>query len=274
MEIKEIFKRYGIELNENQIWQFEEYYRFLVEENEKYNLTAITEKEEVFFKHFLDSALGEKFIDKNALVIDIGSGAGFPAIPLKIVRPDLKFVLVDCDRVEFSNLNRQILFSSEDVDLRKVDIAASFLGALTDGIEAISHNEKISEENVEEVLGSHRIDFIIDAVDDVKGKVALIKYAHNHNIPIVVSVGMGNRLDPTLIEILPLDKTTDDPLAKALRHQCRENGIDCSSVMTVHSKEHPLMKSETPNSMIMVPSAAGLFICYYVVKYFMNEEEN
>lgn len=106
MEIKEIFKRYGIELNKNQIWQFEEYYKFLVEENEKYNLTAITEKEEVFFKHFLDSALGEKFIDKNASVVDIGSGAGFPAIPIKIVRPDLKFVLVDSlnKRVNFLNM--------------------------------------------------------------------------------------------------------------------------------------------------------------------------
>ncbi len=215
----------------------------------------------------------DNFASKRIAIIGLG-GVGGTALEALARSGFLKFVLVDCDRVEFSNLNRQILFSSEDVDLRKVDVAASFLGALTDGIEAIFHNEKISEENVEEVLGSHRIDFIIDAVDDVKGKVALIKYAHNHNIPIVVSVGMGNRLDPTLIEILPLDKTTDDPLAKALRHQCRENGIDCSSVMTVHSKEHPLMKSETPNSMIMVPSAAGLFICYYVVKYFMNEEEN
>ena len=106
MEIKEIFKKFGIELNENQIWQFEEYHKFLVSENEKYNLTAITEKEEVYVKHFLDSALGEKFIDKNALVVDIGSGAGFPAIPLKIVRPDLKFVLVDSlnKRVNFLNM--------------------------------------------------------------------------------------------------------------------------------------------------------------------------
>lgn len=106
MEIKEIFKKYGIELNKNQIWQFEEYYKFLVKENEKYNLTAITEKEEVYLKHFLDSALGEKFINKNALVIDIGSGAGFPAIPLKIVRPDIKFVLVDSlnKRVNFLNM--------------------------------------------------------------------------------------------------------------------------------------------------------------------------
>ena len=108
-------------------------------------------------------------------------------------------------------------------------------------------------------------------LDDVKGKVALIKYAKSKNIPIVVSGGMGNRLDPTLIEILPLDKTSDDGLARALRHQCREAGIDISSVMVVHSKEHPIVKSETPYSMIMVPSAAGLFICYYIVKYFMDE---
>lgn len=106
MEIKEIFKKHKIVLSEEQERQFLKYYDFLVSENQKYNLTAITTKEEVFYKHFLDSVLPESEITKNAKIIDIGSGAGFPAVPLKIVRPDLKFTLVD-------SLNKRVNFLNE-----------------------------------------------------------------------------------------------------------------------------------------------------------------
>ena len=105
MEIKEIFKKNNIALSEEQEEKFLKYYDFLVSENQKYNLTAITSREDVFYKHFLDSVLPESEITKNARIIDIGSGAGFPAVPLKIVRPDLKFTLIDSlnKRVNFLN---------------------------------------------------------------------------------------------------------------------------------------------------------------------------
>lgn len=106
MEIKEIFKKHKIVLSEEQERRFLKYYDFLVSENQKYNLTAITSKEEVFYKHFLDSVLPESEITENAKIIDIGSGAGFPAVPLKIVRSDLKFTLVD-------SLNKRVNFLNE-----------------------------------------------------------------------------------------------------------------------------------------------------------------
>lgn len=106
MEIKEVFSKYVFSLSALQINQFERYYEFLISENKKYNLTAITEKNDVIFKHFLDSCLAEKNIIKNAKIIDIGSGAGFPSIPLKILRPDIKFVLVD-------SLNKRVNFLNE-----------------------------------------------------------------------------------------------------------------------------------------------------------------
>ena len=106
MGIKEIFEKHKIVLSEEQGRQFLKYYDFLVSENQKYNLTAITTKEEVFYKHFLDSVLPESEITKNAKIIDIGSGAGFPAVPLKIVRSDLKFTLVD-------SLNKRVNFLNE-----------------------------------------------------------------------------------------------------------------------------------------------------------------
>ncbi|MBP3345329.1 MAG: 16S rRNA (guanine(527)-N(7))-methyltransferase RsmG [Clostridia bacterium] len=93
--IKSSFGNYGIVLTDKQVEQFEIYYNFLVEENEKYNLTAITEKNEVAIKHFVDSVLPYKTIPQNASIIDVGTGAGFPGVPLKILREDLKLTLLD-----------------------------------------------------------------------------------------------------------------------------------------------------------------------------------
>lgn len=93
--IKSSFENYGIVLTDKQVEQFENYYNFLVEENEKYNLTAITEKNEVAIKHFVDSVLPYKTIPQNASIIDVGTGAGFPGVPLKILREDLKLTLLD-----------------------------------------------------------------------------------------------------------------------------------------------------------------------------------
>lgn len=216
----------------------------------------------------------KNFATKRIAILGLG-GVGGTALEALARSGFMKFVIVDGDRVDLSNLNRQILYCSDEVGLRKVDCAASHLGCLTDGIDVFFNHSFITPDNVEEILGKYRIDFIVDAIDDILGKIALIKYANKKNIPIVVTVGMGNRLDPTKIEIIPLDKTTDDPLAKSLRQKCRKEGIDCASVMAVHSKEHPLVKTPSPMSMIMVPSAAGLFICYHIVNHFMiKEEEN
>ena len=103
--LSEIFEKYGIKLQKNQLEQFDLYFRHLVEENEKYNLTAITEEKDVALKHFLDSALPFEQIPQGASVVDVGSGAGFPAIPLKIVRPNIEMCLVDSlgKRVTFLN---------------------------------------------------------------------------------------------------------------------------------------------------------------------------
>ena len=123
MEIKEIFKKNNIVLSEEQEEKFFKYYDFLVSENQKYNLTAITSREDVFYKHFLDSVLPESEIAKNANIIDIGSGAGFPAVPLKIVRPDLKFTLVDSLNKRVNFLNQ--LFSLLDLsDIKAVHARA------------------------------------------------------------------------------------------------------------------------------------------------------
>lgn len=101
--MKERFSLLGILVTEPMIEKFEKYFEMLIEYNNNINLTAITEKNDVYIKHFIDSVLPYKQFKKGASVCDVGSGAGFPAIPLKIVRPDLKLLLVDCleKRVNF-----------------------------------------------------------------------------------------------------------------------------------------------------------------------------
>lgn len=109
--LKSVFEKHGFPLTERQAQQFQQYYEMLVEKNKVMNLTAITEYREVVVKHFLDSVyLGkyEKLIkkDQEISLIDVGTGAGFPGIPLKIMYPELKVVLLD-------SLNKRILFLQE-----------------------------------------------------------------------------------------------------------------------------------------------------------------
>lgn len=104
---------YGFSLSDNQKDQFQRYYELLLEWNEKINLTAITEQSEVIEKHFLDSILPSNAFEMASKVIDIGSGAGFPGIPLKIIRPDLDITLLD-------SLNKRINFLNIVIDELKL----------------------------------------------------------------------------------------------------------------------------------------------------------
>ncbi len=101
----------GIELSSNQIDSLEKYYKLLIEWNEKMNLTALTEPHDVALKHFCDSILLLKYADipQNSSLIDVGTGAGFPSVPIKIVRPDIKLCLLD-------SLNKRLVFLQEVVD--------------------------------------------------------------------------------------------------------------------------------------------------------------
>lgn len=112
-------KESGITLTDKQIKQFKTYFEMLVEWNEKINLTAVTEKEEVYLKHFFDSVTPSFYIDFNEIetICDVGAGAGFPSIPLKIVYPHLQITIVD-------SLNKRIKFLNElaaSLDLDKVN---------------------------------------------------------------------------------------------------------------------------------------------------------
>ena len=131
-EIEKYANMISITLNEAQIEQFYDYMNLLLEWNEKINLTAITKPEEIILKHFIDSITIAKNIKKDAKIVDVGTGAGFPGIPLKIVRPDLQITLLD-------SLNKRIIFLNEVITQLKLDKIVAVHGR----VEEVGKNKKV-----------------------------------------------------------------------------------------------------------------------------------
>lgn len=171
------------------------------------------------------------------------------------------FVLIDKDEVSLSNLNRQILYKKSDLGLAKVEVAKRV--ALEIDEEA---NIEIHRDDVLNALPDN-VDYIIDCVDDVTAKIALIKRAKEKHIPIVISMGMANKFDPSKIEVSTIDKSTVDPLAKKMRYELRKNGIEYKDVACVFSSEVPFKDGSKLNSLITVTSTAGLYLANYAFSF-------
>lgn len=120
--IKEVFAEFDIAIGDREAGLFETYYHNLISWNEKFNLTAITDEREVIIKHFIDSVIAEKYFPHGASVADVGSGAGFPAIPLKIVRGDLSITMLEA-------LNKRVGFLSDTLAVLDLDGRAMHLRA-------------------------------------------------------------------------------------------------------------------------------------------------
>ncbi len=176
---------------------------------------------------------------------------------------------VDFDVVEESNLNRQLLFTYEDLGKKKSDATKSRSLLLRKDCEIETFDLRIDESSLADgVFGDAAI--WVDAVDDLNAKVALIEASLRQNIPLFVSLGMGNRIDPSKVYVTTLDKTSGDPLAKKLRKMLRERNIDLRKITAVASKELPLVKTPRPSSLMMVPSAAGLLLASLTLRALSN----
>ena len=211
--------------------------------------------------------LGEDKINalenKVILVVGIG-GVGGTALEALARSGFKKFILIDADVVDASNLNRQILFTSEDVGKNKVDVAKKHLLKINNSLDITVFKSKIGDIKLDELeLG--KVDFIVDAIDSVDGKLHIYEFAQKNHIPFISSLGMGNRVDPECVTITKLNKTENDPLAKKIRYLAKQKGLDLKEITVVFSREIPLIKSPKPASMMMVPSTAGLLIAKYVL---------
>ena len=178
------------------------------------------------------------------------------------------FVLVDMDKVDASNLNRQILYTSKDIGKNKVDAAKERILSINPEAEIQVFNGKAQD------FGSNQpIDFIIDAIDDVDGKLFILKMAQENNITHIMSLGMANRFNPEQVRIMKLNQTSNDPLAKKVRYLVKHNGIDIKDVMVVISEELPQKNREKLYSTMMVPSSAGLTIAKYILNRIIISNE-
>jgi tRNA threonylcarbamoyladenosine dehydratase len=173
--------------------------------------------------------------------------------------------VIDRDIVDESNLNRQILYLRSDVGQKKADCAFLRAKAIRMDVEILPECYIVSADSFRQHDYSS-CDFLLDAMDDVPAKIALIKYALAHHLRFLISLGMGNRLDPGQVRLCRLDKTEGDPLAKKLRTALRKEGVDLREVTAVVSSESPLVRGKKPASLVMVPSSAGLLMASVAIK--------
>ena len=204
---------------------------------------------------------------KTIAIFGLG-GVGGTAFEALVRTGFRKFVICDFDKVDPTNLNRQILYTSKDIGRNKVDAAKERALSINPDIEINVINTKINSETIKE-LDKYHIDFIADAIDDVPAKIELCKYAQEKDIPMIMSLGMACRIKVDEVIVTKLNRTTDDPLAKKIRYEAKKARLDLSKINVVFSKETRLTEGVKLNSTIFTPSAAGLNIASYIVSYFI-----
>lgn len=227
-----------------------------------------------------EALLGAESMEKlkNSAVIVFGVGGVGGYVVEALARSGVcRIDVVDPDKVAKSNLNRQIIALESTVGKSKASVIRERISAINPVVQVNSFEIFYTPENADEVDLSV-YDYIVDAIDYVPGKVELAVRANNLNIPIISSMGFGNKLNPTEIEVADLSKTSVCPLARTMRRLLREKGI--SHLKTVYSKEipqkpvGPLDSSGKPTvaSIAFVPSVAGLVIASEVIKDISKSE--
>ena len=172
--------------------------------------------------------------------------------------------LFDSDEVSITNINRQIIALHSTVGMLKTEAMKNRIADINPKAVTVCHSIFYGEETADEIDLSI-YDYVVDAIDTVRNKILLITRAKAAGVPIISSMGAGNKLDPTRFEVADIYKTSVCPLARALRTELKKRGVD--SLKTVYSKEPPYLSGErTPASISFVPSVVGLIIAGEVIK--------
>lgn len=221
----------------------------------------------------------ENLIGKNALgklknshvaVFGCG-GVGSYAIEA-LARSGIGYLtLIDNDVVSVSNINRQLIADTTTIGSPKVELEKERLIKINPDIKVTTYQEFYDASKSDLIL-KQDINYIIDAIDSVSSKISLIEEAQKRNIPIISSMGTGNKLNPTNFEICDISKTSVCPLAKVMRKELSKRNIQ--HVKVIYSKEIPHRFDEedkrTPASISFVPSIAGLILAGEVIKDLIN----
>lgn len=171
--------------------------------------------------------------------------------------------LIDHDTVSVSNLNRQIIATVNTIGRYKVDAAKERVMEINPEAEVCTHKTFYVPETEEE-FDFTGFDYVVDAIDTVTGKLALIMQAERAGVPVISSMGAGNKLDASAFEVADIYQTSVCPLAKVMRRELKKRGV--RKLKVVYSKEQPVTNSRPPGSNAFVPAAAGLILAGEVVK--------
>lgn len=226
-----------------------------------------------------------KLKNSTVMIFGIGGVGGFALEGL--VRSGVgNIILIDDDTVCRTNINRQIIATKKTVGKPKVEVARDRILEINPKVKVTIFQTFYLPGNTDNILDLN-CDYIIDAIDTVSAKIDLVLEAGKRNIPIISCMGMGNKLDPTKIEVADIHKTSICPLARVMRRELRKRGV--KSLKVVYSKEEPMIPLEIdsncrtqcictnkdrtcthrrhiPGSVSFVPSVAGLVMCAEVVK--------
>lgn len=230
--------------------------------------------------------IGEKAIEKlnhsTVAIFGVGGVGSFTVEAL--ARGGVgRLILVDDDTIVTSNLNRQIHATHKTVGLPKVEVMKERILSINPEAEVITIQRFVLTDNLNDIIDM-KPDYIVDAIDTVTAKITLARLAKEHGIPIMSSMGTGNKVDPTQFMVADLSKTSVCPLCKVMRRELKKYGIQHLKV--VYSKEQPLTpiefdhesgidssnakvvrkKRATPGSMSFVPGVAGMIIAGEVIK--------
>lgn len=194
-------------------------------------------------------------------------------------------ILIDNDTVDISNINRQLIACQSTIGQPKTQVMKKRILDINPYCRVITFEEFILPDNLESFFDNvfsqtGSIDYIVDAIDTVSAKLALAEYAWKQNIPLIASMGTGNKLHPELFELADINKTSVCPLCKVMRKELKKRGIPRLDVL--YSKEEPIKPSADadpgespdpsssrraiPGSISFVPSAAGLIIAGKVIR--------
>ena len=222
-------------------------------------------------QEFLRTAMliGEKALEKlsSSRVAIFGVGGVGSYVVEALARSGVgEFDLIDNDTVNITNINRQIIATHDTIGRDKVEVAKERILSINPSAKVNAHKVFYLPETAEEFDFS-QYDYIVDAVDTVTAKIDIIVNAKENNIPVISSMGTGNKLDPTQFKVADIYETSVCPLARVMRRELKKRGID--SLKVLYSKEEPKTQDaeeRTPSSIAFVPSVAGLIIAGEVIK--------
>ena len=205
----------------------------------------------------------ERLNKSHVAIFGIGGVGGY--VLEALVRSGVgKFTIIDNDVIDITNINRQIIALDNNIGKLKVDAAKERVISINPQVEVFTKPLFVNEDTINEI-DFNQFDYVIDAIDFVKGKVAIIAKAKEFDKPIISSLGAGNKMNLMGFIIADINKTEVDPLAKAVRYRLRQLGIN--KVKVAYSKEQPVKSNyDVPMSNSFVPPAMGLLIASEVIK--------